>query len=98
MMGQKHSQAINKYLELQIQSLQNVPTVADKLKALLKSKQRQKEEQAMHIEDTQRLVTEIKMLIVIMYCIWCRGEEAEVAKARRDLNSCFEAYYYFLSI
>jgi hypothetical protein len=97
-MGQKHSQAINKYLELQIQSLQNVPTVADKLKALLRSKQRQKEEQAMHMEDTQRLGNQIKMLIVILYCIWCRGAEIEVAKARRDINSCFEDYYYFLSI
>jgi len=79
-MGQ-HSQANNKYLELEIQTLQNVPRVADKLKALLKSKQRQKEERAMHIEDTQRLVTPIEMFIVVLYCIWCRGAEAEVAKA-----------------
>jgi hypothetical protein len=35
---------------------------------LLKSKERQKEE-AMHIEDTQRLVTEIEMLKVVLYLV-----------------------------
>jgi hypothetical protein len=39
---------------------------ADKLERLLQVKQRQKEE-AMDIEDTQRLVTEIEMLR--LYCI-----------------------------
>jgi hypothetical protein len=33
----------------------------------LEIKQRQEEEQAMHIEDTQRLVTEIEMLKVVLY-------------------------------
>ena len=35
---------------------------------LLKSKERQREE-AMHIEDTQRLVTEIEMLKVVLYLV-----------------------------
>jgi hypothetical protein len=35
---------------------------------LLKSKERQKEED-MHIEDTQRLVTEIEMLKVVLYLV-----------------------------
>jgi hypothetical protein len=35
---------------------------------LLKSKERQKEE-AMHIEDTQRLVTGIEMLKVVLYLV-----------------------------
>jgi hypothetical protein len=35
---------------------------------LLKSKERQKEE-AMHIEDPQRLVTEIEMLKVVLYLV-----------------------------
>jgi len=39
----------------------------------LKSNQRQ-EEEAMHIEDTQRLVTEIEMLKVVLY-LARRGEE-----------------------
>jgi hypothetical protein len=47
----------NKVLELQIKVLQNAPRDADKLERLLKAKRRQKEE-AMHIEDTERLVTE----------------------------------------
>jgi hypothetical protein len=40
----------------------------------LKAKQRQKEE-AMHIEDIQRLVTEIEMLKVIWYLVSRREEE-----------------------
>jgi hypothetical protein len=46
--------------------LQNTPRNADKLRRLLKVKARQKEE-AMHIEDAQRLVTEIEMLKVVLY-------------------------------
>lgn len=81
MKEKENSEAIDKHFELQIQMLQNAPRVADKLKAFLKSKQRQKEEQAMHIEDIRRLVTQIEMLIVILYCIWCRRREVELAKA-----------------
>jgi hypothetical protein len=40
----------------------------DKLERLLKVKQRQ-EEEAIHIEDTQRLVTEISKCSTL-YCIW----------------------------
>jgi hypothetical protein len=52
------SPPMKKHLELEIQTLQNAPIDADKLERLLKAKRRQKEE-AMHVEDTQRLVTEI---------------------------------------
>ena len=48
--------------------LQNMPRDEDKLRRLLELKQRQKE-QAMHIEDTQRLVTEIEMLKVVLYLV-----------------------------
>jgi hypothetical protein len=41
----------------------------------LQVKQRQKDE-AMHIEDTQRLVTEIEMLKVVLYLV-CRNERKE---------------------
>jgi hypothetical protein len=47
---------MKKHLELEIKNLQNAPRDADKLERLLQVKQRQKEE-AMQIEDTQRLVT-----------------------------------------
>jgi hypothetical protein len=53
---------------LEIKTLQNAPRDADKLRRLLEVKQRQKE-QAMHIEDTQRLVTEIEMLKVVSYLV-----------------------------
>ena len=41
--------------ELEIKILENAPRNLDKLRRLLKVKQRQKEEEAMHIEDTERL-------------------------------------------
>jgi hypothetical protein len=63
--------AIKKHLELEIKTLQNAPRDAEKLRRLLEIKQRQKEE-AMHIEDTQRLVTEIEMLKVVLYLV-CRN-------------------------
>jgi hypothetical protein len=56
---------MKRHLELDIKALQNAPRDPDKLERLLKVKQRQKEE-AMHIEDTQRLVTEIEMLKVVL--------------------------------
>ena len=59
---------IKKHLELEIKTLQNAPRDADKLRRLLEIKQRQKEE-ADHIEDTQRLVTEIEMLKVVLYLV-----------------------------
>jgi hypothetical protein len=63
-----------RHLELEMQTLKNAPRDADKLERLLETKQRQKEE-AMHIEDTQRLVTEIEMLKVVLYLVGRRGKE-----------------------
>ena len=60
--------AVKKHLELEIKTLQNAPRDADKLRKLLELKKRQKEE-AIHIEDTQRLVTEIEMLKVVLYLV-----------------------------
>jgi hypothetical protein len=66
------SPIMKKHLELEIRTLQNAPRDADKLRRLLELKQRQKEE-ADHIEDTQRLVTEIEMLKVVLY-LMCRKQ------------------------
>jgi hypothetical protein len=68
------SPPLKKHLELEIQTLQNAPIDADKLERLLKAKRRQKEE-AMHVEDTQRLVTEIEMLKVILYLVSRREKQ-----------------------
>ena len=62
------SPPMKKHLELEIKILQNAPRDAEKLEKLLKIKPRQKEE-SMHIEDTQRLVTEIEMLKVVLYLV-----------------------------
>ena len=51
------SPPMKKHLELEIKTLENAPRDAEKLERLLKTKRRQKEE-AMLMEDTQRLVTE----------------------------------------
>ncbi len=59
---------MKKHLELEIRTPQNAPRDAAKLRRLLKLKERQNEE-AMHIEDTQRLVTEIEMLKVVLYLV-----------------------------
>lgn len=57
--------------ELEIETLQNAPRDVGKLRRLLETKQRQKEEEADHIEVTQRLVTEIEMLKVVLFLV-CR--------------------------
>jgi hypothetical protein len=44
------------------------------LRKLLELKQRQKE-QADHIEDTQRLVTEIEMLKVVLYLVSIKQQQ-----------------------
>ena len=64
---------MKRHFELEIKTLQNAPRDADKLRKLLEVKQRQKEE-AMHIEDTQRLVTEIEILKLLLYLV-CRKQQ-----------------------
>jgi hypothetical protein len=59
---------------LEIKTLENAPRDADRVRRLLQIKQRQKEE-AMHIEDTQRLVAEIEMLKVVLYLEMARKQE-----------------------
>jgi hypothetical protein len=65
--------AMRRHLESEIKTLQNTPRDADKLRKLLELKQRQKEE-AKHIEDKQRLVTEIEMLKAVLYLV-CRKQQ-----------------------
>jgi hypothetical protein len=80
-LGEMNS-AIKRHLELEIKTLQNAPGDVDKLEQLLKVKHRQKE-QAMHIEDTQRLVTEIEMLKVVFF--WCAKIEKGVRSQFTEL-------------
>jgi hypothetical protein len=60
--------AMKRHLELEIETLQNAPRDEDKLRELLKLKEKENEK-ATHIEDTQRLVTEIEMLKVVLYLV-----------------------------
>ncbi len=59
---------IKKHLELEIKTLQNTPRDAARLRRLIEIKQRQKDE-AMQIEDTQRLAAEIEMLKVVLFLV-----------------------------
>src|ERR687891_140821 len=61
--------AIRRHLELQIKTLQNAPRDPDKLERLLKSKRRQNEEEVMYFEETERIVTEIEMLKVVLHLV-----------------------------
>jgi hypothetical protein len=70
--------AMRRHLELQIKTLQNAPRYPDKLERLLKSKRRQKEE-ATKREDTERLVTEIEMLKVVLFLVFRRNRRSEAS-------------------
>jgi hypothetical protein len=87
MIGQQNNPAINEHFKLQIKTLQNAPRDPEKLEGLLKIKKRQKEE-AVHIEDTQRLVTEIEMLKIVLYLM--------VKKKRKD--SYYSSSYFPLTV
>jgi demethoxyubiquinone hydroxylase (CLK1/Coq7/Cat5 family) len=47
--------AVKSHYELEIKTLQNAPRDVEKLEWLLKVKEREKEHEAMHIEDTQKV-------------------------------------------
>jgi methyl coenzyme M reductase beta subunit len=59
---------MKRHLELEIETLQNALRDEGKLRELLKLKEKENEETT-HIEDTQRLVTEIEMLKVVLYLV-----------------------------
>ena len=60
--------ATKRFYELQVKTLQNAPTDKVELEKLLELKQKQKEK-ATYIEDTERLITEIEMLKVVLYLV-----------------------------
>jgi hypothetical protein len=70
------SPPLKRLLELQIKTLQNSPRDADKLERILNVKKIQKDE-AMHIEDTERLATEIEMLKVVLFLVCRRNRRSE---------------------
>jgi hypothetical protein len=65
MTAQQNNPAINKHFKLQIKRLQDAPRgdADNKLEWLLKAKEKENQ-QATHIEYTERLVTDIQMLEV----------------------------------
>jgi hypothetical protein len=66
---QHNSSVVNRDFKLKIKTLQNAPRDPDKLKRLLQSKEREKKDEAIHIKDIERRVTEIEMLKVVLYLV-----------------------------
>lgn len=62
----KINPAMKRHFELEIETLQNAPRDEDKLRELLKLKEKQNEQEATHIEETQKLVTEIEILKFVL--------------------------------
>ena len=68
--GEGMSPPMKKHLELELKTIQNAPRDPEKLERFLKAKrrQREREDEAMQIEDIERLVTEeIEMLKVVLH-------------------------------
>jgi hypothetical protein len=59
--------AMKRHFELEIETLQNAPRDV-KVRELLKLKER-KNEEATHVEDTQKLVTEIQILKLVLFLV-----------------------------
>jgi hypothetical protein len=62
------SSVTKRHFQLQIKTLQSAPRDPSKLEQITKAKERQNEK-ARHIEDTERLVTEIEMLKVVLFLV-----------------------------
>jgi hypothetical protein len=65
----------NKHLRIQINILQSAPRDPEKLKRLLKEKEKECGN-AKYVLDTERLVTEIEMLKVVLYLV-CRNKHTQ---------------------
>jgi hypothetical protein len=59
------SSIAKRHFQLQIETLQNAPRDPSKLEQIIKAKERENNE-ARRIDDTQRLVTEIEMLKLVL--------------------------------
>jgi hypothetical protein len=62
------STIVNEHLKLKIRTLQNAPRDPEKLEWLLKEKERESQK-VRHVQDIERLVTEIGTLKVIRYLV-----------------------------
>jgi hypothetical protein len=63
------SSMAKRHFQLQIETLQNAPRDVSKLQQIIKAKERENKEEARHIDDTVRLVTEIEMLKVVLHLL-----------------------------
>jgi hypothetical protein len=67
--------------------LQNAPRDPDKLERLLRIKEREKQEAMYTLEDTQRLVTEIEMLRVVLYLVNRNNRRNKASQKRGQQKS-----------
>lgn len=74
----KISEATQKHFELQIRTLQQAPRGPDKLRELLKVKQKEYEK-ATDSQDIERLVTEIDMLEYVLFLVRKHGRNSSIS-------------------
>jgi hypothetical protein len=74
--NQYNSSVVKRDFKVKIKTLENAP-IRDpgKLKRLLQSKEREKKDEAMHIRDIERLVTEIEMLKIVFHLVSRKSEK-----------------------
>jgi hypothetical protein len=77
--GTPISSVTKSHFQLQIKTLQNAPRDASKLEQIIRAKEREKNEEATHIYQTQRLVTEIEMLKFVLCLMVTVDRNREVA-------------------
>ena len=78
MISEQNNLIINEHFKLQIKTLENAPRDADKLQWLLKVKEMENEE-AMHIKDTERLVTEEIEMLKVVLCLVYRNRRSKAS-------------------
>jgi hypothetical protein len=61
--------AIRAHFHLEIKTLQNAPRDPPKLEQIIRAKEKENNEKARHIEDIQRLVTEIEILKFVLFIV-----------------------------
>jgi hypothetical protein len=92
----KINPAMKRHFELEIETLQNAPRDEDKLRELLKLKEKQNEQEATHIEETQKLVTEIEMLKFVLSSVSRKQQQQAVNNINLTITTDLGALGLFI--
>ena len=81
--------AMKRHWELEIKILREAPRDRDKLRKLVKAKQKEWED-TIKIEDLERIVTEMEMLRFVLFAV-IRGSKATEEREKNDNSSIMNA-------